>query len=634
MVASFVNLEKKRLFKSVYISPAVLYFILLLLLHSAFVWQIIPMRNINHIHDYPISHGDYPYHYGQIYSNIEILEKYGQAWGYSTDFYAGYLTGITTTSSSKVWLFFVYLSKKLGIPMVASFNIFPIILIIIVPIMFYLSLKKFNVGDLDSILATFLMIIYFWSSEIFLLFIKWGLISFCFSMYLVFFCLSYLYHFVDKKDNNIFNAIALTVLISLSGWFHPLSAIPLFIGSTIILTAYIKKISLYKYFLLIVVLVLTVLAQLPWLSPLISIKAFPNASIGNQFASPQPFAAVGLSKLVKDLAGNSANAYFQRLLVFFSIFGLYYWWKRKQKVVVILFGFFPLALLLLAYGGKVVNFLEPMRFRPNGYVMLIIPASVGIMFIARLFLKGKISYLTRFVILVFMVIMIWPQIITIKKDHLRYYSLIHDPSPETKSIIKWLKENTKDDGRVLYENYYYENNNNIKTGQLNLSQAGYVSLASSREFIGGPFEWNGPLDFILGKISGIPIERISICEMLQFIEMYNIHWIVVYSNESKGFFKKYPRHFIRVGEVNYLDIYKVSLPSDYFIMGEGKITKEKGELILSEIEGNQIVIKYHWVPYLRSYPEVDIKREVIKNDPYGFIKISNAPKNVKIWAGK
>jgi hypothetical protein len=61
------------------------------------------------------------------------------------------------------------------------------------------------------------------------------------------------------------------------------------------------------------------------------------------------------------------------------------------------------------------------------------------------------------------------------------------------------------------------------------------------------------------------------------------------------------------------------------------ITKEKGGIQISRAEGNEIVIKYHWVPFLKSYPQVNIEREIVENDPYGFIKIINPPENVKIW---
>jgi hypothetical protein len=615
------------------ISAVTFYFIVLLLLHFAFVWNIIPMRNINHIGEYPISHGDYPYHYGQVLTNLEIFEKYGQVWGYSTDFYAGYLTGITTTVSSKMWLFFAYLSKNLGIPVIVSFNVFPIVLLFFIPFLFYFSIRRFDLDPLDSILATFLMIIYFWSSDIFNYFIKWGVISFSFSIFLVFFCLSHLYHFVNKEKDIVINSIVLALLISLAGWIHPLSVIYLITGSTIILIADIKKVSPYKFIMLIIICIIAILVQLPWLYPFLSIKSFPNASIGNQFASQQFNMAGGLLGIKNDLIGRSDNASLHRLLIFFSIYGLYHLWKIKQKVVCVFFGLFPLVLLFLAYGGAFVNSLEPKRFGPNAFLILIIPASVGIMFIVRIFLKEKSDYLTRFGIFIFLFVMIWPQLVIIRKD-LWHYSLIHAPSSETNLVIKWLKENTNEDGRILYENSYYGYNNDIEIGFLNISSAGYISLASGREFVGGPMEWNGPLDFIYGKISGIPIEHISINEILQFVEIYNVHWIVVYSNGSKSFFNKYPRNFIKVGGIKYFDIYKVSSPSDFFILGKGKITKEKGELLISQIEGNQIVIKYHWVPFLRSYPEVDIKREIIKNDPYGFIKISNPPKNVKIWVQK
>ena len=80
-------------------------------------------------------------------------------------------------------------------------------------------------------------------------------------------------------------------------------------------------------------------------------------------------------------------------------------------------------------------------------------------------------------------------------------------------------------------------------------------------------------------------------------------------------------------------IYKVSRSPSFFFKGEGEIASTYNRLFLKNIkpQDNEIVIKYHWMKYLKTEPELKMERVMLLDDPVGFIKIKNPPSSLVIY---
>jgi hypothetical protein len=70
---------------------------------------------------------------------------------------------------------------------------------------------------------------------------------------------------------------------------------------------------------------------------------------------------------------------------------------------------------------------------------------------------------------------------------------------------------------------------------------------------------------------------------------------------------------------------KLKQPLGWLLKGEGEIAAGLNRLRGSRIRGNEIVLKYHWIPGLVSDPPATIVRERVLDDPIPFIKIIDPP---------
>jgi hypothetical protein len=69
------------------------------------------------------------------------------------------------------------------------------------------------------------------------------------------------------------------------------------------------------------------------------------------------------------------------------------------------------------------------------------------------------------------------------------------------------------------------------------------------------------------------------------------------------------------------------------LAGEGKMTAEFNRLELSELKGNEVVLKYHWVEGLTASPPAKIEPVKMLDDPIPFIKLVAPPSSVSLRIG-
>jgi hypothetical protein len=75
---------------------------------------------------------------------------------------------------------------------------------------------------------------------------------------------------------------------------------------------------------------------------------------------------------------------------------------------------------------------------------------------------------------------------------------------------------------------------------------------------------------------------------------------------------------------------KVNQPLTWFLTGAGNVTAGYNRLELSELQGDEVILKYHWVDGLRAEPSVRMEPIQIADDPIPFIKIIHPPSMLKL----
>ena len=281
--------------------------------------------------------------------------------------------------------------------------------------------------------------------------------------------------------------------------------------------------------------------------------------------------------------------------------------------------------------------LQPNRFAPVGYLLLIgMPAAIGFLAHDRVGVgerregegAASVAYLS------------WIDFpagsLRRERDAKRGFLLPNTGHfgarpPEVRGMgeySKWLLDGsgceTTDSARILFET----SKARIHDGG---HMAGYYAYATQREFIGGPYPFMHFAGFWDATLFNRPIVTfISHKDFIKYLDLYNIGWIVAHSEESKRYLKNIAG-VVPLEGFKELQTYKIERVHSYFLYGKGRIL-ERGHnrLVLGELSGDKVVLKYHYVPGLVSQPAAQIAPVTIAGDPQPFIMISNPPKGLRL----
>lgn len=106
---------------------------------------------------------------------------------------------------------------------------------------------------------------------------------------------------------------------------------------------------------------------------------------------------------------------------------------------------------------------------------------------------------------------------------------------------------------------------------------------------------------------------------------------MVHSPESKDYFDHMPgvvpgQQFLK------LKTYRIERRLDFFLRGSGMVHgPQHNRVTLSEIEGDEIIIKYHYMRGLKSDPLTNIVAMKHPDDPNPFIRILNPPSQLTLY---
>jgi hypothetical protein len=633
---------------------------LLLGLYLLWVAAILPITRLT---DCPSMRWDYSYHYSQVAEISDLMRTQGGSWGYSDLFFAGYPLGITSNWGSKGWTWFVHLLSYLSVPTALAFNLYVVLWVVVTPLLIYRACCWFGLSSSQARVATFVAMTYWWTSTLYWFF-HFGLVSFLASVPLAMLSIAALCAYV--RDRRWWHGVVFGLAAAACCWVHALSVIFLVIGSVIVYLTSFRRLTLTQHGALFLLGGFGVVAQWPWLGPYLAVRKWFVESSG-QLVYMQPG---GSTALLLDAAGTlqdklplllacagavlvstslwrrdrkmawlfliTAVAFLfagmlietplHRLFLVGMVVGVYVWWRRRELVLILLFSILPAVLLFLGYWGTAFAELQPARNIPVAYLWLAIPTAVGGHYAYNVIRSRSRHRHILGVSAVLLAFSIWP---VIPPQHVRIFAqepitLIEPPSQEAETLVNWLQANTTREGRILFEDSQYW------LAEYNVS-AGYLAYTSRRAFIGGPFPWGGPVDFVDGRPFDQPIETMTTSQMADYFDLYNIHWVIVYSQASQSFFDTRPDLTEPIEELSSARIYRVKTPGDYFLAGTGQLTVRNHQIELWDLKGSEIVLKYHWVPNLKSNPEVVIERAMIPPDPHGFIKIVAPPDRLTIW---
>jgi hypothetical protein len=140
--------------------------------------------------------------------------------------------------------------------------------------------------------------------------------------------------------------------------------------------------------------------------------------------------------------------------------------------------------------------------------------------------------------------------------------------------------------------------------------------------------------FVYGRVFGRPIESIGKERFMEYLELYNVGWIVAHRAETKRALEQFP-HVAEVGQCENVTAYRVERPLSYVLQGRGVVAVDEfNNLVLDGLEGDSIILSYNYVQGLESTPAVEIEPISLMNGLPPFIRLVAPPHTVRLHLGR
>jgi hypothetical protein len=290
-------------------------------------------------------------------------------------------------------------------------------------------------------------------------------------------------------------------------------------------------------------------------------------------------------------------------------------------------------LALGAVGSVVpaIAFLQPNRFTVFAWLVLAIPAAIGVAELCGRLRTHGLPLLPVIGSLGFIALGTGYFLVEtareISPDSKGYYGVrppeVNGEGPITRELLEWVRNDTSSNGRILFE----QSRGRIHDG---VHLAPYVAQMTGRELIGGAYPYQHFATFLDGHVFGKDLRTFDPEELRRYMRVYNVHWVICHSKDSRAYFSSKPWAKLE-REAAWGALYSVSEPGGYFVRGDGAITARSVNSIKGRAESGQpAVLSYHWTSHLRVVPEAPVEKEWILDDPVPFIRLPAPPKEFEI----
>jgi hypothetical protein len=573
----------------------------------------------------PIVNDTYPYvYYKTLLMKITLSEK--KLIIYDPFFFAGHSYGKTAGyriyfADEKIPTLLYLIFPTISTAFIFKSYIFFVCLIF--PFMTYMTARNFTLDKQKCLIAAFLAIM-IWQFEklVHNMYYIGGGVNFTVMCFLSVLAISYFYKYVRKPERRCL--IISLFLLSFSLITHIFSVIILSIPLMILIFYFYKK----KSSDVNLTLLIPVIVALSILFFLFSKLIEPYFELHE----PIPlFQTEGLKTVLSDLRGSTVFT----IVSILGFYGIYLWQKDRKEMLVKLFLITSIFYFVYSYFGfylKIITYTSPHKFIIPSILLLLIPSASSVQSICLYVKKFDKKYflILLFVLVVFSVFKKPDIYANIKSQNVNSLNekISTDMPEDVEELISWIKTNTTNDARILIED----------SGHFSGHQYGGHLLAlfplyTHRQFIGGPVSYlNITENHLIGSfVEGVlfnlkNVSKYSLDELKNYLSLFNIKWIVAWSNESKKTFNKYPEFIHKIQSIDKFDVYEADIKPSFFSEGSGIINADYNKITISNASKGEIIIKY---TFYDNELKTDPPLEISKSEPPncgGCIKILN--KNV------
>ncbi len=572
--------------------------------------------------DVPIIYGD---HDSQFYYSVvggQAFKEHLRTWAYDPFLMAGSPNDLVDCSArpSKVLLGLTGLIHPVRV-----YKLFCLVFAALPPLLMFLAALNFGMDRVRGLLAALLTVLAWWYVEAHSL-LEFGNVSMSLINFYAVYLISLVHRYLEHRELRC--ALLLLPVACLGPLLHVILPVLVIVPILLMILTRVGLKDLRAWAYLLTVGLCVILSNLFWL--------IPSWKFGD-ILLPAPWSIFPMSMI--RLGINNIPIYgapVSLLLLVMGYYGVYRWWKEGHKNKTLALGGGALfVLFLFLFGGfipVVSTRMEPAgRFAISCFVFLLLPMT-EIMMRCLKAIKDSRQSLRHRVLALLPVLLLLPSIFFVAVPL------------EVRKLSKW---NSAPEGNLfLSENSlllaeaiekYTRPGARIMIEGLQGAAEFIMPYLLQREYLSGPFygwwikhEFAG---FYTGKAFHNDLSQHTAVDIMPYLELYNVGYVVCASEIALEFFDSYPEHFRLMGSASWFKFYEVKQDYSFFIEGQGRVVADYDRLTLSRVhtQTGRIVLSYHWLDSFKTDPPAKIYRVDYLDDPIGFIAVDNPPESLVIY---
>lgn len=566
-------------------------------------------------------------------------------WGYDPYFMAGYPLDF-------VWNSNVALQTLSLLPLSGSGGSGPVLKVLVlvcflsVPSLFYATCRNFSLSPRAALFGAILGVTFF-RAGLPVMFLAVGMVTACMVTLLSPYLLSLFYRALTRGDRRawllLFFWAPAVFLVHKTA--HLTVAVP--VGLYAALSA--RSMTPRKSTLLLVLAAAVCMANSFWLVPFLRLLHYKTFLEGALFwQNHDPLRPLWDLVSVHQQIGQSVSRYKIGLMLAHDVIlaagviGLFGW--RRQKEWGLLGFFVPLVayFFLLGYYGSFIDPLRPLdpaRYIPLFYLCLVPPAAAALASIWEKATKRRppetVAAAVWWAAAAFLLLNLLPNLSwsVLGKGRVRTsFTRVE------KGLLAWIEGATDTQGRILVEDSGYFDRQSRGLVYFSSYFPSLIPIFTGRALVGGPY----PYAFIRHHHASFqdavflerPIESYRLEDLQSAFDLYNIRWVICWSEAAKSAFDKYPDFLAPKAQIGRFKTYEARRSPTYFLSGSGRLSFDYNRISLEDVRarGDSVVISFHWMETLAAEPAARIEPVLLGDDPVPFIKILDPPNHLTIRA--
>lgn len=311
-------------------------------------------------------------------------------------------------------------------------------------------------------------------------------------------------------------------------------------------------------------------------------------------------------------------------LIWIFLLGTFFGWRllrRVEKSLADAWFFTQVIILIFAYFGPFINFLNPVQPRRFAVYFLALAVFPTAIVCNKILSSIKLWHRPLVIVSLAAALFILPN----SYNRWSPFKLMTTFPPRAQAVVAWISQNTTRDARVMVEEINDAGRADNPYGGSYLNAL--LPSLTNREIIGGPFPGidiiHHRVTLMDDKLMGRPVSEMTDNELARILELYNIGWIVSFSAGSKSRFALAANFIEKTAEFGPIQCFSVKGEKSFLIGGRGEVQAGPNTLKvkIARLDGRSVVLKYHWLPSFRVNPAYGIEKFDVDIDPVGFIKV-------------